>query len=380
MLLLWLLLLLLLLWLLQSYQNSIIPNFSSQKRISMSINHSDYSYKNSVQHHLNYTNQIYSSAKYANNSQTKLGQLSVICFIVVTIDDTTLNRALQLSQYASLIEVYIIIDSINFNSHNITRRKNKKVHLISYSATYCFEKHYRLSDYMHQSIGSVLGWDKALFLLAHVTRRAYQFAWIIENDVYIPSLQSFWNIHNRSVASRYDLVLPPSGMFTFIETATSNIKNNYGSPDRKRAHQYECHFPYTVYDKSKDQHPHPLKDMKAPNYSPNLDNSGPWIKSMACATGFSSRMLKLIDDYVAKYKRLRFVECFFGTLAFHHNYSIWRPSEMHMITWSGSGQITCQHIHDRSDKWFHPVKDIPALHKSCSSTKYPIKELYYRAP
>jgi hypothetical protein len=204
----------------------------------------------------------------------------------------------------------------------------------------------RLSGYHEASFWNKKGvhsWDKALFFFARLCPKSYGFMWLLENDVFVPSLDSFYSVHAAAVSDNHDLVIPRHDREEML--LSRSVK---GKP-KTWAHWSKVSMTF-----------------KAPH---------PWFHSLACVTGLSSRLLREIDSYVRDNNRLEFIEVIFNTLAAHRNYSIWTPSALKTIIFRAHGipeAEFCDIVLAAPTNWFHPAKDQKRLIGACIlSGKFP---------
>jgi hypothetical protein len=157
--------------------------------------------------------------------------------------------------------------------------------------------------------------DKALY---YFNRNSidYNFIWFVEEDVFIPSIQSIKLIDSKYLT--HDLL-----------SASNHI----------------------IYEKHTDWL------WKTVNSQISLDL--PYACSMICAIRCSKKMLQSIDNYVMTYNRLFLDEALFNTLAIHDMLDIACPKELSSITychkWTYKDII--------STKLYHPVKSIDQQYK-----------------
>ena len=155
----------------------------------------------------------------------------------------------------------------------------------------------------------VIAWDKFLYKFCNDNR--YDFYWVFEDDVFIPSVDVIKNIDQKY--SKHDLVTP----------------NNF-----HKAYQ------------ANDWH-----------WSHIVDKIGPpYFHSMVAACGMSSKMLKEVKKYVDEHKTLFHIEAMFNTLAMHNrNLSVADPYELKSVVWLGDWGI--DEFLLLPNNVFHPVKD-----------------------
>lgn len=156
-------------------------------------------------------------------------------------------------------------------------------------------------------------WDKALYYFAEKSE-PYKCVWLLEDDVFIPELNTLVNIDSKYVSS-IDLL------------TCSHVKNEDGN---------------VTYD----GWPHWNQAKEA------IKN--PWFSSMSCCVRVSNNLMKSIKDYVAVHNCLFFIEVMFNTLIEHNNLTIQTPDELKTITYNhhwNYEDISPSNI-------YHPIKDV----------------------
>ncbi len=191
----------------------------------------------------------------------------------------------------------------NGTSHRFIIRMNREIP----------RKHsFRWMSYLR---GEVCAWDKAMFLVGELTP-SYKFMWFFEEDVFIPTPQSFLKVHEKMIANRYDL-------------ASNAINVSY-----TRNSWIWRHIP-TIREEFI-----PL----------------PYYYGLDCATGFSHRLLTELLKFRLRFHRFDFHEAMIATVALKSNVSIYRVPEIsktirYRQSWN------CSDFLNYSSYWFHPVKN-----------------------
>lgn len=236
------------------------------------------------------------------------------------------------------LSVFIFVDSPEAN--HIYKNKNG-IYIVSSTSAYCQSFGYSHLGTFAYIKKEVTCWDKAVFFFSQVAI-GYDFVWILETDVFIPSLQAFQNVQsiihsqnqNRS-SHAIDLVVSK------IEIDDDDINN--------------WHW----------------KALQ-PLYFPR-----PWYHTMACVMGLSRRMLSLLDNFAQKHHRLQFLEVLPLTLAMHNHFIVHNPPEFSTIT--HRNQFSCEDILHQSSNWFHPVKKPAEFIGRCiESGEWPLEMLLDR--
>jgi hypothetical protein len=156
----------------------------------------------------------------------------------------------------------------------------------------------------------IITWDKFLYLFCEVLT-AYDFVWVFEDDVFIPSVEVLQNLHNKY--NGYDLVTP----------------NNFKKTDNAK----DWHWKY-IFDKIPP----------------------PYYYSMVCGMGLSRNLLNVIKQYVDENKQLFHIEAMFNTLANYAKLKIIDALELKSIVASGKWDIDDFLL--LPNNVFHPRKDI----------------------
>jgi hypothetical protein len=142
----------------------------------------------------------------------------------------------------------------------------------------------------------------------------YDFIWVFEDDVFIPSIYTIEMLHNKY--NSYDLVAP----------------NHFIKKDRVPDWHWRSIFPLF----------------------PNREK--PFYYSMTCALGVSRNVLNAIKDYAYSKESLFYTEVMFNTLAEDNNFKVINPLELKSVVWQGKWDID-EFLLLRNNV-FHPRKDI----------------------
>jgi len=151
--------------------------------------------------------------------------------------------------------------------------------------------------------------DKALYYFCKII--TYKYVWIIEEDVFIPHINTIKNIDYKY--KNTDLL------------CTSN--------DIIQTRDTDWFWPYIFKQTTLDP---------------------PYGRSMICAIRISNQMLKVIENYANTYHNLFMDEVLFNTLALHNNLSIESPSELSTIHWRNEWKLSEINI----TNMYHPIKSI----------------------
>ena len=231
-----------------------------------------------------------------------------ISFLTRNVNEILLKFAENIQNiYSTTHKVYIFTD--NKIPKNI---KSKNVKIVYVPSHKCKNKGFIKLLF---GFGSVTAWDKAFFYFYDRSKKSYKkpfsHYWFIEDDVFIPSINTINNI---------DILYPQSDLLT----ASNNI--------------------YITYQN--DWHWHLAKDKIGL----------PWANSMVCACRLSNKLLLLVFNYIIKNKHALYHEFFFNTLALHNNLSVHTPKELYNIFYRNNW--TFEDVKNNRDSLFHPVKDL----------------------
>ena len=202
-------------------------------------------------------------------------------------------------------DVFIVVDSQK------EIRTSCNAYVVQIQEETCEQHGYKgcnINKYTHIE-KEIISWDKMLYYFCEVENK-YDFLWVFEDDVFIPSIESLINLDKYS---NYDLVVP----------------NNH----RKNDDYLDWHWRH-ILDKTRK----------------------PFYYSMVCAIGISKRLIEVIKEYVKENKRLFYIESMFNTLAMQKGLFVKTPLELSSIVWMGDW--TENEYLLLPNNMFHPVKDI----------------------
>jgi hypothetical protein len=176
----------------------------------------------------------------------------------------------------------------------------------------------RLTGYTNSNISdnsthikkNPIAMDKFLYWFCEKNTE-YDFLWVLEDDVFVPSVQT---LENLTIGySAYDLVVQDNKLKT--------------------------------------------DDLKVWHWRSIMDKiSEPYYNSMICAMGISRKLLNCIKEYVDKNKTLIYSEVMFNTIAMHNDLNVICPFELKSIVWMG--EWTDEVIYQLPNNLFHPMKEI----------------------
>lgn len=224
----------------------------------------------------------------------------------------------QLSKIGNM-SVFVIVDSLNQDE---IRQTTDGVYFVSLMSETIFNlgQYYELGDLSggNNPSSAVTSWDKSFFFFTYIATQ-FEYIWFLEYDVFIPSIDAFLHVHNKSMIEKdgrqYDLVTQNS-----ISSEIENIS---------------CHGM--------------IKD-----YFPS-----PHFWSYAFAVRLSRKYLSHLSEYVARNRRLHYLEVLFNTFAYHSNLSILILPELASPGYKeGVAKITCDDVNRNPLKWYHPGKSV----------------------
>ena len=235
---------------------------------------------------------------------------SAVCFLTATPSHQIIRFARQLADASSSssLDVFIVVDNSNFAA---PIDDSTTVRFLQFNDTVCWEHGFSKSNWA--GIGrDCSAWDKALYFFARVSVH-HHFVWFIEEDVFIPSIQSFLSLHELYRTSA-DLV-------------ARGIEYNF---DGRMGSWYHWPLAQETF-------------------------SLPWTNSMVCAVGCSRRLLSAVDEYARWRGELAFIELLFPTLAFQsRQMKVVTPMELSAVVFRGS--YNWEQIQRKPYDWLHPIK------------------------
>jgi hypothetical protein len=218
--------------------------------------------------------------------------------------------------------IYIFVDDNSYEINDISGINFVKINkedCIKHKICYCNEK-FPGAIHHNQSSCKVLALDKAVYYFVYVNK-TYDHIWLIEDDVFIPSVDAFYNLDNKYHNS--DLL---------------SAKNNKCLP-----HEEDVWF-----------WPYALKCFKHPVYC-----------SMMCCCRLSSRLLDKIKDYAILNGFIPFFEFSFNTIAMQNDLHVDCPKELSSIVWQEQWKI--DDFKKNPNHFFHPLKEFDKheYYRSC---------------
>ncbi|CAF0985691.1 unnamed protein product [Adineta ricciae] len=241
---------------------------------------------------------------------------TAVCFLTVRPMNETLEFADRLARAVQQdnIDVFVMVDD---NSFKVPSSETSIVKLVQISNKQCVIHGYQHIMYVYSKPIQISSWDKSLLYFSKLNTN-YSFVWLLENDLFIPSVGAFRAIHEL-YSNTSDLI---------VKRVDPNFDGNQ-----------EASWPHWK-----------LAYGKLPP---------PWFESMTNAVGFSRRFLKTVDNYIRWRGIGTFHEYFFQTLGFNENMTVVSPTEFDTLVWRRS--YSWQDIERNPSNWWHPVKNL-SLH------------------
>jgi hypothetical protein len=228
--------------------------------------------------------------------------INIICFLTVKPCEMFYNFVKQLPYKNN---IYICIDNNNYNIPNYYH----EIKIIKIDKRICEENGFKSTVLWLDNIACSR--DKALYYFCK-NNIVYDNIWFIEEDVFIPSINTIENINNKYIDG--DLL---SGSNSIVDKKISN----------------EWHWN------------HINKQIKL---------QPPYATSMICAIRCSKKLMQCINDYAIKNRNLFMDEAFFNTIALHNNLNTKTIDELSTIIYRRDWKK--EEIN--KDNLYHPIKSI----------------------
>jgi hypothetical protein len=187
--------------------------------------------------------------------------------------------------------------------------------------------------------------DKAFYYFNRINHTHYTHIWFIEEDVFIPTTKTIYNIDTKYPTGDY-----MANEYFIVSDNINNIKNA------------NKEFPFVQYDPRYNFY----ESWAFKNYDLINYFGFPWLKGMTCAIRVSKKFLNDIDIFAIKNKKLIIDEVLYLTLALHNNLLIISPIELSAIVFKCDfnsidkiSKMLYWNFDDiREDYLFHPIKDL----------------------
>ena len=244
---------------------------------------------------------------------------TAVVFLVNEPHNNTLEFAMEVRSQSDF-DVFIVID----DTEKYYGKSYKDINMFQISDKACGP--YINSAYIENRTmlkKTPTAWDKFLYHFCENVN--YDFVWVFEDDVFIPSVETIVGLNDKYFD--FDLV-----------TANNFFKN----------------------DSAMDWH--------WPNIFTKIDP--PYFYSMVCGMGISAKCLKEVKKYAHIQGSLFFHEAMFNTLAMQAGLRVKAAFELRSIVWQGKWDI--DEFLLLPNNVFHPIKDLdkhPILRKQILMTK-----------
>lgn len=253
---------------------------------------------------------------------------TAIVFLTNIPNKGTIDFAERIAKETNF-EVFIVVDNndVHFD------RTTEYVNFIQVRDSVCEEFGYVGCNIDGKSTHiqkKVIAYDKCMFALCEIQFTYFDYFWIFEDDVFIPSIDTIINLDKKYHS--YDLVTP----------------NNF----EKTNNALDWHWKHIV-DK--------------------IDP--PYYYSMVCAMGISKKMLNEIKEYVETNNKLFYIEAMFNTIAMKSKLSVISPLELKSVVWLGDWGINEWLL--LPENVFHPLKSIDE-HEYYRTTIQKAKDIGYK--
>jgi hypothetical protein len=203
-------------------------------------------------------------------------------------------------------DIYIFIDH---NGHTIPDTENDdEIHVIQLESKVCEDSGFKSTLLWRNNAACAR--DKALYYFCK-NDIAYDYIWLIEEDVFIPSIDTIEKIDNKYTSG--DLLVS----------------------DHRVIHQRETYWHWW-------------------HVNTQIQLEPPYAASMICAVRCSRKLMECIHEYAAKYNNLFLDEAMFNTISLHNHLEIRVIDELSTIVWRKEWKK--EDI--RPENLYHPIKSI----------------------
>ena len=240
---------------------------------------------------------------------------SAICLLCVKPNKIHVDFFNSISNY----KLFMLCDDKNCNS----TIDNSNIEFIKIDDNECFERGFKNSNFFVNKNPSA--WDKVFYYFSKINSHKYDYIWILEDDVFVPNNDAFWNLDNKYGGA--DLL------------CRSNICNS-------SKNDWQLWYTAQKYEL-------------------------PWYSSMVCCCRISNKLFEEIGKYVDQKGELFFIETMINTIANHKKLVVKEVEEFKNIIAKAplgnryrhfsNGKIiwmmkSIQNI--RENYFYHPVKNI----------------------
>ena len=231
---------------------------------------------------------------------------SAICLLCVRPNKIHIDFFNTVSNY----KLFILCDDNNYNYNT----NNTNIEFIKIDDNECFEKGYKNSNFFVNKNPSA--WDKVFYYFCKKNKN-FDYVWILEDDVFVPNNDAFWNFDNKY--GNADLL------------CKSNICNTSKN---------EWQLWLTANNKY---------DL-------------PWYFSMVCCCRISNQLFEEIRKYVEEKNELFFIETMIITIANHKKLIIKEVEEFEDII--AKAPLGNRYRHFSNGKIIWMTKSIPNIREN----------------
>ena len=238
----------------------------------------------------------------------------------ISIVFLTVNPIKEFFDFAKLLKrtekdfVYDVFVCVDDNGYILPEYDHTCITIIKFQ--YGVVEKYGFKNSVSYAENCACSRDKALYYFCRVDKK-YDHVWMIEEDVFIPTIDTIYNIDTKHENS--DLICRSNNV---IKTC-----------DKRRK----------VWDNMKKL----INKIELP-----------WNWSMVCAIRVSKNLLACIEKYATEKKELLFCEALFNTLAIHNNLTINCICELSNIVYNNRQDLHLNSELINKNYLYHPIKDI----------------------
>ncbi|CAF3873044.1 unnamed protein product [Adineta steineri] len=239
-----------------------------------------------------------------------------VCFLTRIPNNELIRFANEIINRTEELDIYVMIDDNTFQLPLFD-----KLHFLQINNEECMNSGFK--DSVKVILGKdCLSWDKALYYFCCQDGKKYDFLWLIEDDVFIPSVDALMAMNKQCYDKDYDLVCQ---------------ENHYNLDGSVKPRTWD------LWNDAEGKFPLP------------------WYHSMVCAIGVSRQLLTHIEHYAKTRHFLPFIEYMFNTIAMHEGLNVYCPPELSTINFRHDWLL--REIEERPMNWYHPIKDFIQQHR-----------------
>ena len=229
---------------------------------------------------------------------------SAICLLCVRPNKIHIDFFNTISNY----KLFILCDDNNYNTNNTN------IEFIKIDDNECFSNGYKNSNFFVNKNPSA--WDKVFYYFSKINKN-FDYVWILEDDVFVPNNDAFWNLDNKY--GNADLL------------CKSNICNTSKND-------------WQLWQTANNKY-----DL-------------PWYSSMMCCCRISNQLFEEIRKYVEEKDELFFIETMISTIANHKKLIIKEVEEFEDII--AKAPLGNRYRHFSNGKIIWMTKSIPNIREN----------------